>query len=410
VKPARASICLLVLFLPAVARAQETSPVQFRWRDHPTLDIGSVRLEVAARAETDARLATPAIGRDRSELAWQSPRVELRGRVVRRLEFEISRDLGDDAAWKDAFVNLRVARTLEIEGGRFKVPFGREMQVSRSNLDFIYRSLGSSQLAPSRDTGAMFHGRLFERRLRYQAGYFGGDGDNARTEQALGGGGTIALRAIVEPLAASNSGKGRLQLGVAMADSRIDSRLGLRGRTLMHDGVFFDRVYVNGRRHRLGLEAYWAAGPASIAGEYMRVTDERNGMGLAGSDLPAVHTSAWYLAGTWALTGEEKDGRLKPDRPVTHRGFGALELVARLEELRFADITHPGTAFSFPNPASLIGNTDRVMTAGANWYLARHLRVQYNHAVEWIADPERSPAPTRNGRFMTAVLRLQLTL
>jgi phosphate-selective porin len=402
---------LIMMLLPAVAGAQESGRVHFRWGNHPSLEIGDVELEVAARAETDARLATPAIGRDRSDLAWQSPRVELRSRITRRIDLEISRDFGDEAAWKDALVNLRVGRALEIEAGRFKVPFGREALASRANLDFIYRSLGSSQLAPGRDTGVMVHGRFFRRRLRYQSGYFNRDGDNARTEQTLGGRGALALRVVVAPLAReSDSRTGRVQLGVAMTDSRVDNRLGLRGRTLMHDGVFFDRVSVNGRRRRLGLEASWAAGPASIAAEYMRVTDERNGMGFGGSDLPVARASAWYLAGTWAVTGEAKDGRLEPQRAVTRRGFGAVEAVARLEALRFADVSHPAAAFAFPNPARLTANTDRVMTAGVNWYLTRHVRVQHNYIVEWIADAQRSPAPTRNGRFTTALFRLQLTL
>jgi phosphate-selective porin len=402
---------IVLMFLPVGARSQDSSDVTFEWRDHPSLEIGEVRVEVAARVETDARLATPAIGRDRSELAWQSPRVEVRTRIGRRVDVEISRDLGNDAVWKDAFVNLRVGRALEVEGGRFKIPFGREALVSRSNLDFIYRSLGSSQLAPGRDTGMMLHGRLYGRRLRYQAGYFDGDGDNAHTEQTLGGARTVALRILASPLArGTDSGSARMQLGAAVADSRVDNRLGLRGRTLLHDGVFFDRVYVNGSRTRLGCEAFWAAGPASIAAEYMRVADERNGMGFGGSDLPVVQASAWYVAGTWALTGETKDGRLEPRRGVTQRGAGAIELAARVEELRFADVSHPGTKFNFPNPASLTGNTDRVITAGVNWYLTRRARIQHNYVVEWIADAQRSPAPTRSGRFTTAVFRLQLIL
>jgi phosphate-selective porin len=142
----------------------------------------------------------------------------------------------------------------------------------------------------------------------------------------------------------------------------------------------------------------------------MRVADERNGMGFGGSDLPVVQASAWYVAGTWALTGETKDGRLEPRRGVTQRGAGAIELAARVEELRFADVSHPGTKFNFPNPASLTGNTDRVITAGVNWYLTRRARIQHNYVVEWIADAQRSPAPTRSGRFTTAVFRLQLIL
>jgi len=401
-------VVALVLTASA-ANAQDSSGVTLRWRDHPSIEAGAMRLELAARVESDMRLATPSIGRDAAELRWQSPRVELRGRLTRRVEFEVSRDFGRDAMWKDAYVNVRLARLLEIEAGRFKIPFGRETLTGRANLDFIHRSLGASQLAPSRDAGVMVHGRVLGRRLSYQAGYFDRDGDNARTSQAFGARHTVAVRVVSEPFRAdADSAYGRLQLAIALAGSRVDRRLGLRGRTLLEDGVFFERMYVNGRRLRLGLEAFWTAGPASLGAEYMRVTDERNGMGFRGDDLPAAGAHAWYVAGTWALTGERKDGWPEPRRAITRGGTGAVELVARIEELHFASASHPGTAFDFPSLESLNSNADRVFTAGVNWYLTRHVRVQYNFAIEWVADPNRSPAPTAGGRFGTAIVRLQL--
>ena len=176
----------------------------------------------------------------------------------------------------------------------------------------------------------------------------------------------------------------------------------------MEDGTFFDRVYVNGRRRRTGLEVFWPAGPASLAAEYMRVSDERDEMGFRGEDLSAVHASAWSVAGTWAITGERKDGRLEPRRPLA-RG-GAVELAARIEELRFAGVSQPGAAFNFPGSQRVTGNADRVMTVGVNWYLTPHVRLQQNYAVEWVADPDSSPAPTRGGRIGSALFRLQLTV
>lgn len=399
-----------VMLTAGAAQGQERPAIDFEWKDHPSMEIGELRLEVTARAEIDARLAAPAVGRDRSDVSWEDPRVEVRGRIARRLDFEVSRDFGGRAAWKDAFLNLRLKRSLEIEAGRFKIPFGRETLVGRSNLDFIHRSLGASQLAPSRDAGVMAHGRVLKRRLRYQAGFFDGDGDNARTAQALGGRRTVALRLVAVPFAGRDDGEARLQIGGAVAQSHMDTRLGLRGRTLMDDGVFFDRVYVNGRRLRTGLEAFWAAGSASLAAEYMGVSDERNGMGFRGEDLPAVRASAWSVAGTWAITGEPKDGRLEPRRALTSRGAGAIELVARIEELRFADVEHAGLAFGFPGLSATNGNTDRAITVGVNWYLTPNVRLQHNFVFERVANPESGPAPTRQGRIKSAIFRLQVTV
>jgi phosphate-selective porin len=329
--------------------------------------------------------------------------VEVTGQIGRRIAFELSRDFNDRVAVKDAYVNLRLTRALEVSGGRFKVPFSREMLVGRANLDFIYRSLGSSLLAPSRDTGVMVHGRVFGRRLRYQAGYFAGDGDNASAPQVLGAHGTVALRVVATPLAGkADSARSRVQIGLAVAGSRLDDQLGLRGRTLLEDGEFFDRVYVNGRRLRVGLEALWTTGPASLGGEYMLVSDERSEMGFRADDLPAVRARAWYLMGTWAVTGETKDGASSHaivSAPSSWLGVGSCaSMTSATPEYR-----------SFPKPVRTARQRRPGDNAGIN-LPNRHVRVQYNHVIESVADAQRSPAPLTQGRFATGVLRLQLRL
>jgi hypothetical protein len=71
----------------------------------------------------------------------------------------------------------------------------------------------------------------------------------------------------------------------------------------------------------------------------MTVSDDRLGMGPAGEALPGIAASGWYVAGTWVLTGERKDGRVNPENSVFGDGYGALELVRALERLSFASAT-----------------------------------------------------------------------
>jgi phosphate-selective porin len=404
------SLVLTILLVAGTATAQESSGSAFKWRDHPQIDLGAVQLELKARVEADVHSATPAAGRDHADWVWPRPRVEIAGEIGRRVAFEVSRELGsagrEDVDWKDAFVNLRLSRRVEIKGGRFKIPFGREALVARANLDFINRAIGSTQLAPSRDSGIMVHGRALGSRLRYEAGYFDRDGDNARTDHAAGARHTLAGRAVVRPFAGgSKRPASSLHFGVAVARSLLDDRLGLRGRTLLQDGVFFDRFYVNGRRQRTGVEGSWSVGPASIGGEYITVSDQRRGMGFDLEDLPSVDARAWYVAATWAITGEKKDGRLEPEKKT-----GGIEIVGRVEELRFADVRHPGAAFGFPVASALPGNSDLIRTVGVNWSITRLFRIQYNIAFERISDAQRSPAPTNGGRVTTGLLRLQFTM
>jgi phosphate-selective porin OprO and OprP len=384
---------------------------------HPGVTIGdALTIDFTGRLDGDVRQATPALGFDAPEPAWQDRRVGVKGTAFKRISFEVSRELGQDletsnglsekTAWRDVYARARVTRALSIQAGRFKLPFGYEELTGETDLDFIYRSLASRVLAPGRDAGVMLDGRLGARRIEYAVGYFTRDGDNGRTSQTEGGRDAVAGRVTIAPFASSKATT-PLTVGVSVARSHLDDELGLRGRTVLGDGIFFDRSYVSGTRQRIGLDASWARGPASASGEYIWDGDQRLGIGFDGERVPTIRASAWYAAGTWALTGERKHGRLLPQHDFLEGGLGAFELVARYDTLRFHDASYPGTGFGFPASSSLSANSDRATTAGLNWYLNRYVKVQGNVSLEAIADPARSPAPSTHGRFASAVLRFQ---
>jgi len=382
---------------------------------HPSLSVGdALSIEFKARVESEARTPTPAAGVHETQFDWQDRRIGIEGTAFTRITFEVSREVSEDfeasqglsekTAWKDAYVNVRFAKAFNVEAGRFKLPFGREELTSEPSLDFAHRSLAARVLSPGRDVGVMTHGRLFGKALAYQAGYFTRDGDNGRTSQTRGGTDAVAARLVVSPFSANkDSALAPLEIGVAAAESRMDERLGIRGRTVLGDGVFFDRVYVNGARRRVGLDWGWANGPASLSGEYIVVTDERKGMGFAGDDLPGIRADAWYAAGTWLLTGERKKGRIEPNRDLFQGGIGAIELAARVERLHFGSATYQDA----PAFAKLVGNADRAATFGVNWYVNHYVKIQGDVILESIDDPERSPAPSTNGRFTSTVLLVQ---
>jgi phosphate-selective porin len=123
-----------------------------------------------------------------------------------------------------------------------------------------------------------------------------------------------------------------------------------------------------------------------------------------------VIAQGWYLAGTWALTGERKAGGLEPRRPVFRGGAGAVEVAARIEEMRFSSADSAGEEpFTNPRAANILQNRDRVLTLGVNWYLNRFGRVIFNAVRETIQDPLRSPLSDRT-RFWSGVLRLQFVM
>jgi phosphate-selective porin OprO/OprP len=403
------AVCALASGVAGPATAQTLSGIRIADNGRPTLQLPFGELVFRGRLSGTVQSPSRDRGTNRPDAGWQSRRLQIEGTLFKRVEFELSREFGDATEpERDAFVNVRFDRAFELRAGQFKMPFGHDALKSGNNLDFVYRSLIGRTIAPGRDLGVMAHGRL-KRRLTYQAGVFQGDGDNGRTSQTRGGRNAVAGRLLLAPFATSTTpALAALQIGGAVVSSELADSLGLRGRTVFGEGVFFDRVFVNGRRLRRGLEASWAHGPASLSGEYMKVSDDRRAMGPAGEELPGIAASGWYVAGTWVLTGERKDGRVNPENSLFGDGYGALELVARLERLSFASAATPAVPNSplvmIPAP-----NADRVTTVGLAWYLNRYLKINASAVFESISDPERSPV-AHDGRIPTAVVQFQAVL
>ena len=387
-----------------------TSAIQFRMGEHPTFQIGSdLEVVLRARIESALRTGSPA-NEDAVDADWRRRRVQVEG-SFKRLEFEFSHEFGDPVEpERDAFVNVRLTRPLQVQAGRFKVPFGRDALKSGANLDFVFRSLLGRILAPGRDVGVMAHGRV-SRTVAYQVGYFTRDGDNARSAQGAGGDDSLAGRVELTPFAGrKGSAIEPLEIGLAFTRSQADDVLGFRGQTVFGDAVFFDRVFVNGSRRRLGADMAWMLGPASVTAEFAGTTDGRQGMGIDGEDLPSIGAMAWYIAGSWVLTGERKRARVEPRRGVTDGGFGAVEVAARLERLSIEAVAYPGGVTHGPNPRDLLANGEWVTTAGVSWFPHARVKVQGNLVIESVDDPARSPAPLGNGRFTSGIVNFQFVL
>ena len=207
----------------------------------------------------------------------QRKRIGVQGALFKRIAFEVERDVAEQdveagkrakSPWKDVNVNLTYFKNVQLQLGKFKVPFGLDALTGTTHNDYVYRTLGADYLAPGRDIGAMVHGRFFKRGLSYWAGVFRHDGDNATSSKVQGGDQMVAARLTGTPfrrakLAAFN----HVELGTAFAVSGVSDEgflpRGLRGRTVVTADTFFQPVYVRGRRYRWEADADWAVGPAS---------------------------------------------------------------------------------------------------------------------------------------------------
>ncbi|HEX7779577.1 MAG TPA: porin [Vicinamibacterales bacterium] len=406
---------------PAPGLPQTTSlraAASFRWENHPTLRFNK-NTHIAFRArfgffnrESDAPLPDD---EDRT-LDLARKRIGVEGEIAGLFDFQVERELEEDDPWRDVYVNYRQFDAVQVMGGKFKLPFSLDENTSSTNLDFAYRSLAATHLAPGRDIGAMVHGRVLNRILRYEMGVFEHDGQNARRRnpERVFADQTVAFRIGAQPFRSSDTLLDDLLVGFAMTrgdlNGLIEGLPGLRAQTPLGIEFFDSDVWIKGRRERRGYEARWRPGPASIKAEYIRVTDERRDQSVEDTDLSPFLAKGWYVSGTYALTGEKKaDGLDVPKRPFLRGGIGAVELALRFEELSFGSVADDEEPSTSPRANVIPGNTDQVTTFGVNWYLNRWVKVQFNLVRDKLSDPLQGPLPLQPA-FWSRVWRIQLIL
>jgi phosphate-selective porin len=418
-----AALVLLALLAELPAAAQEktedgtTKPRDgwsVQWDDHPEVTWSDkVRVEFRARIQGDSRASRAAIERAESDtFDVGRRRVGIAGEIGGALEFQIERELEDAVPWRDLYVNYRPMRGAQIQAGQFKLPFGLEETTSAGNLDFIYRSIVSTRLAPGRDRGTMLHGRVADRVLRYEIGVFAHDGENVRPKHAgrVSGGRTVAGRLTVEPFRNMKSTFSDLQVGFAMTHSSLPEGFPtVRGRSVLGVSFFDSDLWVKGTRRRDGVQLRWRPGRFSIASEVMRLSDDRRGQGRAGTDLSPFVARGWYVSGTWVVAGAADAASIaRPVRPLFQGGFGSLQLAVRRERLVLGSLTLTDTLSTSPRAEAVLGNSETATTLGAAWHLNRWIAIEGNLIHEAIGAPSLTGTPRL--RIWSRLFRVQVSI
>ena len=389
--------------------------VGFHWKGYPSLHFGKgTHVDIHARVQFDAReFDSPADETESANSDIARRRIAVEGEIRNVVTFEIDAELDGENRWRDAYANYHQFGFVQVQGGRFKLPFSLDENTGSTNLDFVYRSLAARVLAPGRDRGVMVHGRLLDRVVRYELGVFDQDGRNARTRnpERVAGGRTVATRIVAQPFRSVKGIAADLQAGVAFTSSEVGTGLrSLRGLTTFEE-TFFDRdLWVSGRRQRTGFELRWRPGPFSFKSEYIRVTTERLGQSVDDTDLSPLFATGWYVSGTWAITGEKKAAGLsKPRRPFMRGGLGAFEAAVRLERLTFGSRGSDGVASFSPRADVVEAASDRAATIGGSWYLNQWVKIQLNAVRESVTNPRRGQPVASDVRW-SYVTRFQVTM
>ncbi len=329
--------------------------------------------------------------------AQESTRMQRATLEVRRLRvgaegqwhgtrFDVSVDpFDDDGIWlMEARVEARPRNWLRLHAGQFKLPGGREYDTSSRRLGFLERSVLSDSLAAGRDLGAMAEMR-WPKRLVLSLGAFAGDG-LGREERA---GPTAAARVAWDPmkdLSVASYGS----FGTLRAGDDSDPANGTNARS--SSGFrFFDRLYVQGHRSRVGADARWSPGRWRVDGEVLRFTEDRQEQSSAHTDLPSLRGTGGVASVRWI--GVKPSVGLRFERTVlddTGQSLGTGSTRPRALDVRAAGVT--------------------ALTASAGWTLTRWMRLLGESSAEWFKESTTAPVPGRTGPYLTLGVRLQFEL
>jgi phosphate-selective porin OprO/OprP len=384
-----AHVVMFVAVLSATLLAAATpasAQVRFTFHKRPSIEVpGLFTVDLRVKSQTDFRGFPIEPGTDDKDVFdLHRARLGVEGTIVKRFDYQVERELHDTTQpWRDVYVNARVVRSLEVRAGHFKIPFGLDQLTSSMALDFNYRSLAGTYLAPGRDVGLMAHGRVLGDRVRYQTGIFRRGGDNVRASELSDAQAdrTLAGRLLFKPWDSSKSHRAlrTLTAGIAFTKGQLPAGANsLRGKTVPGD-AFFEHLYVNGTRQRIGTELQWRPGAFGFQGEVMRARDQRIGQGIDNENLPDAIAHGWYVSSTWLITGERKKDSVEPARPFPTHGFGAIEVAGRVEQLRMSSGRNSvATKFVSPRSSWIAPRVDNVWTTGVNWYWNDYFKLQAN--------------------------------
>ena len=324
----------------------------------------------------------------------------LEGTVDNIYDFRVMPDFGQGKAiLVDAYVAARFQPWFTVQAGKFKGPVGLERLQPDQYNRFLELGL-PSDLVPNRDLGVQLGGDLFGGALSYAVGYFDGVSDGSSTDANVSpdvdndGKKDVEGRLFSQPfLASGNPYLSGLGFGVGgtyvNATGSAANTLLASYKTTSTQSFFSYRTgtsatYADGRRERLAPQFFYYAGSFGLLGEYVRSSqDVSRQVSTVVKRSDTMDNSAWQLSASWFLTGERESynnfvpkSRFTPGRKGS--GWGAWELVARVQELRIDEAAFAGGASSFADP-SVAPRRAVAYGIGLNWYLDEYVRWMFDY-------------------------------
>jgi phosphate-selective porin OprO/OprP len=371
----------------AEAKAKETPKVTVGEQGFGLASAdGSFGVQLRGLLQVDSRTFEDAGTVGSEGILLRRARPILQGTVFHDFDFLFVPDFGGGGSPQivDAYLNYRYSPALQFRAGKYKTPVGLELLQSDRDALFNERSL-VTDLVPSRDLGFELHGDLLEGAINYAAGIFNGTGDGRSSSNVdFDENKAFAGRLFFQPF--KTSSLTALQgLGVGLGSSIVDSQGNSASELPNNNGyatvgqqLFFAynptnrSVVADGTHWRLSPQAYYYFGQFGLLGEYA-ISDQQVKLAGAGpSESARLNHTAWHVAGSWVLTGEDASFTgIVPRHPFNPRkgGWGAWQLVARYSQLDIDPDAFP--LFSNPDTSA---DSAKEVSVGLNWYLNRNIR------------------------------------
>jgi hypothetical protein len=281
---------------------------------------------------------------------------------------------------------------LHLRVGKLLYPISLERQTLPLRIVMLEHGIASS-LLPITEFGAQIWGSTEDKLFEYQLTFGNGTPTNARSETDLDDGKDGIARVFVRPFARTNiaalKGFG-LGFGGSYGRRQGSPTVPLTGSLRTLGGrTFFaplanaqdpatGTVFADGKVVRLVPQLSYTAGPVSFYAEYVRLSER---LSKGGQRRTLDHQSAHGVLAL-VLTGENAVllDIVSPKRPLDFASgqFGALELTARAEHVKFDEDSFP----VYANPVRSAESATAI-GGGVNWIPNDLIRVMldYEHTL-----------------------------
>jgi phosphate-selective porin OprO and OprP len=323
----------------------------------------------------------------------------MQGTVFRDFDFLFVPDFGGTGSPQifDAYLNYRLRPELQFQVGKFKAPIGLEQLQADKDILFNERAL-PTDLVPNRDLGFELHGDMFGGVANYAVGIFNGIGDarnsgNADFQDDKAFAGRLFFlpfkrgsTAVLQGLGFGVSGSFEDMQGTNTTGLPNTTGGSLAGYATVGQQQFFAYnptfttsgtnrpvVVASGDHWRLSPQASYYYGPFGFLGEYVISDQQVSRTAAAPFSSAHLEHTAFQVAGSWVLTGEDASfSGVVPRQyfnPLNGK-WGAWQLAARYSQLDIDPATFP--LFSDPRTSA---SEAHEWSVGLNWYLNRNVRV-----------------------------------